>query len=279
MFVFSFTSLCVSASKGAHLERSQELGAQLFDVWTVWSALGLSLVWLVFFLPWLLPRGSSGSVQGLGRHGQPQKDLPRRLPRLPPPPARHSLGLAQKHPRAGPCSLRVSQAHFTCYNVKYGLLGFHSLRCQVRSVWQTLACQNSSWKDYIHLNFYTVRVTSAHTWISLSFGDSIKQLVSVHFYLSPGTFSCSFLFSINLMEKHRWLEPHSAISHPASARSCTLPSVRFVGICMKLRENTAKMTGTARGWIFAPIMRKENNESRLSCKRMFLEIQAEQKKL
>lgn len=42
---------------------------------------------------------------------------------------------------------------------------------------------------------------------------------------------------------------------------------------------TLKNTGTARGWVFAPTTWKENNETRLSCKRTFLDIEAEQKNL
>lgn len=86
--------------------------------------------WCSFF-PDSCPRGHRAVSRGWIGMANHRRISHGRLPHLPPAPARHSPGLAQKHPRAGPCSLRVSQAHFTCDNAKYGLLGFHSLRCQV----------------------------------------------------------------------------------------------------------------------------------------------------
>lgn len=71
----------------------------------------------------------------------------------------------------------------------------------------------------IHLNFYIVSITSAHTWIYLSFGGYIKQWVSVRYYLSRGIFFCSFLFSVNLMENQwTWFEACSAIFSSPSVR-------------------------------------------------------------
>lgn len=118
----------------------------------------------------------------------------------------------------------------------------HRLECKNKYFWDFLP-QDVKYNQYdkyiaalispaenIHLNFSIMREASVHIWIYFSFRDCMKQLVSVRFCLSHAPFFCSFLFSINLMEKHRWFEPDSAISNSTSLRWYIQLSILHLGI-------------------------------------------------
>lgn len=196
-FIFSFTWLCVSEDKGAHLERSQEgLSSQglipyagLHEESCDYLESGV----LSSLAPALMDQQAVSRDRG-GMENHARTDplkcflscghcLPETAPNLSPQRTLVQVHAACRWALHTSCGLRWNTCFwgFTPWDVRYDQDDKPSPA-------------NISPGKNTHLNFYIVSVTLAHMWIYLSFGDYIKQLVSARYYLSHGVFFCSFLF-------------------------------------------------------------------------------------